>query len=111
MQHGPPTAACASVWHEHAQVLKAYAFTLPAQDDAGRVPLHYAAHLGHVQCINVMLSCFSGMRPGWVITTPNTPSTALVNARSRMGFTPLHYAVWANNRGAVQVGPCCCVCA
>lgn len=73
------------------------------QDHLGRTPLHYAASLGHVDCINAILGNYHCCRDYWEILPPNTPDTRLVDVRNTCGFTPLHHAVWAGSKEAIQV--------
>lgn len=70
----------------------------------GRTPLHYAASLGRVSCIRAMLEGWGGHQARWVLPPPNKPTTALVDAATPAGCTPLHYAVWGNHKAVIQVG-------
>jgi E3 ubiquitin-protein ligase XBAT32/33 len=70
----------------------------------GRTALHYAASWGHADCINAVLSAHSGPpKPEWAVAWPNDEDTRLVDVQNMAGFTPLHYAVWAGRKEAIQV--------
>lgn len=100
-----PLAACSSAVTTQAPA-PWFPPPLLLQDELGRTALHYAASLGHVDCINAMLSRYQGPQATWDIPMPNTRDTRLVDVRNNNGFTPLHYAVWADCKPAIQVGVC-----
>ncbi|KIZ06433.1 hypothetical protein MNEG_1511 [Monoraphidium neglectum] len=71
-------------------------------DCLGRGALHYAALVSAADCINELLSGYTGPRDGWVYCEPNTRDTRLVDMRSVFGYTALHYAVFAEKMDAVK---------
>lgn len=68
----------------------------------GRTPLHYAASMGHVDCIRALLS-HPTPNPGIdLVRYPNTARTRLVDIANDAGYTPLHYAAWAGNASSIR---------
>ncbi|XP_071108291.1 osteoclast-stimulating factor 1-like [Haliotis cracherodii] len=56
-------------------------------DKAGSTPLHWAAHGGHIPCLENLLSAGS----------------CQVNVQNKLGDTPLHSAAWKNHSEAVKM--------
>ncbi|KAK7115608.1 osteoclast-stimulating factor 1-like [Littorina saxatilis] len=56
-------------------------------DKAGSTPLHWAAHGGHMECLEVLLA---------------EPKVE-INVQNKLGDTPLHAAAWKNHAAAVKV--------
>lgn len=56
-------------------------------DKAGSTPLHWAAHGGHIECIQMLLS------------VPNCE----VNVQNKIGDTPIHSAAWRGHSAVVKL--------
>ncbi|PVD19643.1 hypothetical protein C0Q70_20133 [Pomacea canaliculata] len=56
-------------------------------DKAGSTPLHWAAHGGHIACLETLLK----------------EPKCEVNVQNKLGDTPLHSAAWKNHASAVQL--------
>ncbi|KAI0216596.1 Osteoclast-stimulating factor 1 [Lamellibrachia satsuma] len=56
-------------------------------DKAGSTPLHWAAHGGHMECMEMLL------------TVPNCE----INVQNKLGDTPLHSAAWKGHAHAVEL--------
>lgn len=56
-------------------------------DKAGSTPLHWAAHGGHIACLQALLS----------------QPRCEVNVQNKLGDTPLHAAAWKNHVEAVRI--------
>lgn len=56
-------------------------------DKAGSTPIHWAAHGGHMDCLQILLS------------VPNCQ----INVQNKLGDTPLHSAAWKGHAAVVEV--------
>jgi len=56
-------------------------------DKAGSIPLHWAAHGGHTECVQMLLQ------------VPNCQ----INVQNKLGDTPLHSAAWKGHANVVQL--------
>jgi ankyrin repeat protein len=56
-------------------------------DKAGSTPLHWAAHGGHIDCLQQL------------VAMPNCE----INVQNKLGDTPLHSAAWRGHAAAVQL--------
>ncbi|ESP05323.1 hypothetical protein LOTGIDRAFT_208351 [Lottia gigantea] len=56
-------------------------------DKAGSIPLHWAAHGGHIECLKALLNV----------------ANCQVDVKNKLGDTPLHSAAWKNHSAAVEI--------
>ncbi|GIL55976.1 hypothetical protein Vafri_11435 [Volvox africanus] len=99
----PLHLACIYGHHEVAERLLQLGGTPWAWDElGGRTPLHYAASMGHVDVIRVIVSHNAPAPTGDALRRPNSSRTRLVDICNDSGYTPLHYAVWAVNPTSVR---------
>ncbi|EFJ43594.1 hypothetical protein VOLCADRAFT_106756 [Volvox carteri f. nagariensis] len=99
----PLHLACIYGHHEMAERLLQLGATPWSWDElGGRTPLHYAASMGHVDVIRVIISHNAPGPAGEALRRPNSPRTRLVDICNDSGYTPLHYAVWADNPASVR---------
>ncbi|GLI71698.1 hypothetical protein VaNZ11_017004 [Volvox africanus] len=99
----PLHLACIYGHHEVAERLLQLGGTPWSWDElGGRTPLHYAASMGHVDVIRVIVSHSAPAPTGDALRRPNSSRTRLVDICNDSGYTPLHYAVWAGNPTSVR---------
>ncbi|GLC35007.1 hypothetical protein PLESTM_000268700 [Pleodorina starrii] len=70
-------------------------------DHEGRNPAHYAAKSGSIRALQVLLEEEKPLTSR--ASNRNHSGTRFVDSVDMFGFTPLHYATWANRKSAMMV--------
>ncbi|GLC51750.1 hypothetical protein PLESTB_000543900 [Pleodorina starrii] len=70
-------------------------------DHEGRNPVHYAAKSGSIRALQVLLEEEKPLTSR--ASNRNHSGTRFVDSVDMFGFTPLHYATWANRKSAMMV--------
>ncbi|GIM07792.1 hypothetical protein Vretimale_11835 [Volvox reticuliferus] len=99
-----PTPLTLAAEHDHPEAVK-YLLSVGADpwlgDYEGKNPAHYAARTGAIRSLQVLLEEEKPLTSR--ASNRNLPGTRYVDSLDTFGFSPLHYATWANRKSAMML--------